>query len=206
MGGRVGHRFKLLNNVHFAFGPPFGFGAFVANAGDDQAMAGDPKAVVAGDGVAEFEEFVALEFVELFALFAVQVVVLGVAVVVFEDGAAVEGELSQQAGFYEFVEGSIDRRPTDSPSVAPLRQLFQELVGVEMFVMAEDVIDQQAAGLRHSHPTALQVLFKTLERSRGNLDASQCVIAAHGLNRTSVEKGPFWTRDQGEPLVRCTVK
>jgi len=61
-------------------------GAVGADSGDDEAVTGDAEAVFAGDCIADSAEVGALEFDELIADRAVQVVVLRIAVVVLVDG------------------------------------------------------------------------------------------------------------------------
>lgn len=73
--------------------------AFLADAGDDQAVPRHAEAVFAADGVADPLQFVALKLDERVAHRAVQMVVLRVAVVVLVDGAAAEGHPAEEACF-----------------------------------------------------------------------------------------------------------
>lgn len=85
----------LLDHVHAMIrGAAAGFGAGFANAVDDQAMAGDAETMVAGDLIAEGDQFRALELEQLVALSAVEMVVLGIAIIVLVDTTAIEHELA----------------------------------------------------------------------------------------------------------------
>lgn len=61
-----------------------------------------------GDFVAETEEGVALEFDEGLALFAVEVIMLWVAIIMFVDAASIEFKTAQETGVDKFFEGAVD--------------------------------------------------------------------------------------------------
>lgn len=134
-------------------------------------MTGHTELVQLAEFVAHGDQFGAGEFQQLIALGAMKMVVLRVAIVVFIDRAAVEREAAEQAGVDEFIQRAIDRRPTDVVRVAGWRQLFHQLIGVEMFMPAEDVIDQRQPLLRDAHPFALKKLDKPIAGRKGNRNA-----------------------------------
>src|SRR5690349_3010437 len=111
-------------------------------------MPRDAEVVFAGDGVAQGLEFVAREFDELVADLAVEVVVLRIAVVVLVDGPAAERHLAEEPGFDQFVERAVDRGPADFFFVYTAAEAIDQLVGVEMVVTLEDVVDEGATLLR----------------------------------------------------------
>ena len=114
--------------------------AVVANAADDQAVAGDAEAVLASDFIAQLEQLVILELEELVALRAVEVVVLGIAVVVLIDAAAVKDEFSQQSRIDKLGQCAINGGPADVAGLPAGGELLHELVGIEMLVPGEDVL------------------------------------------------------------------
>ena len=99
-----------------------GAGAVGADAGDDEAVAGDAKLMLAAELVAQLLQLLVLELEELVALGAVEVVVLGVAVVVLIDGAAVEDEFAKQARIDELAERAIDGGAADVARVRRCRE------------------------------------------------------------------------------------
>ena len=76
-------------------------------------MPGDAELMFAGHGFAELHQFVAGEFDQFAALGAMQMIVLGVAVIVLVDRAAAEDHFPQQAGVDHFGERAIDGRAAD---------------------------------------------------------------------------------------------
>ena len=72
-----------------------GQAAVVADARDDQAMAGHLKSLLPGYLISQLEQFVALEFDQPLTLGAVEVIVLRVTVIVFVDGTTVQLEFVQ---------------------------------------------------------------------------------------------------------------
>ncbi len=80
---------------------------------DDQPMAGDVEVVLLGHPIAQLDQFVALKFDQLVATLAVEMVVLGIAVVMLVDGSASQFELPQQPGVDKFIERAVDGGTTD---------------------------------------------------------------------------------------------
>src|SRR5262245_56390387 len=85
---------RILGSAHlYQIQPPdplAGRAALGAHAANDQAMAGHPKLVLAGDRLAKTDELVAFELDQLVAVSAVQMVVLWVAIVVLINRPAAE--------------------------------------------------------------------------------------------------------------------
>ena len=131
------------------------------------------EVVLAGDRVAEVGQLVAVELDQLLAHLAVEVIVLRVAVVVLVDGPAAERHLSQQARFDQLVERAVDGRPTDRAGFRLAGEAGHQLVGVEVVVPLEDMVDQDPPLLRDPLAAALQVLFEPLLRREGDLHFAQ---------------------------------
>jgi len=104
------------------------------------------------------------------ALFAVEMVVLGIAIVVFVNRPAIQFEFPQQTGIHEFSQGAIDGRTADVSGVSFGGQLRNKLVGIEMLVMAEDKLDQDPPLLGIPHPATLEVLRESLLRGKRDLN------------------------------------
>ena len=136
--------------------------AVVANAGDDEAVARNAEVVFLGDGVAEDLQFFAAELDELVADLAVEVVVLRIAVVVLVDGSAAERHLSEEAGFDELVERAVNGGAADFVAIFAAAQAIDQLVGIEVVVAGEYVIDEGPALLRDSLAATLQILLESL--------------------------------------------
>jgi len=100
------------------------------------------KGMFAGHGIANSVQVGTLKFDQLIADRAMQVIVLGVAIVVFVDGSAAEGHAAQQPGIDEFVECAINGRPADLVAFGLLREIDNQLFGIEVIVPLEDMIDQ----------------------------------------------------------------
>src|ERR1051325_3435887 len=71
------------------------------------------------------------------ALLAVEMIVLRVAVIVLEDGAFAEIDAAQETRVHELVERAIHGRPADAEALH--LHLVDQLIGVEVIVLAEDV-------------------------------------------------------------------
>ena len=147
--------------------------AVVADAGDDEAVAGDAEVVFAGDGVAERLQFFAAELDELVADLAVKVVVLRVAVVVFVDGPATERHFAEEARFDQFVERAVNGWAADFVAVVATGEAVDQLVRVEVVVTFEDVVDECPALLRDPLAAALQVFLESLLGGGGDVDFAE---------------------------------
>ena len=153
--------------------------AVVADAGDDQAVAGDAEVVLLGYGVADVRQFFAAEFDQLVAHLAVEMVVLRVAVVVLVNGPAAERHLPQQARFDQLVQRAIDRGPADFLVLVLAGVRVDEFIGIEMVVTLEDEIDQRPPLLRGPLAAALQILLEPLLRRERDLDFAEGEFVGH---------------------------
>lgn len=115
------------------------------------------------DFVAETEEGIALEFDEGLALFAVEVIMLWVAIVMFVDTASIEFKASQETGVDEFFEGTVDGGSGDVVGCAFGGKLFDELIGIEVFVVGEDAFDEELALFGVPEAAALEVFLEPFD-------------------------------------------
>ncbi len=168
-----------LNHIHPVPRAALGLAALLADAGDDQAVAGDAKLVLAGHLVAQFDEVFVLELQQPVALGAMEMIVLGIAVIVLINGTAVEDELAQQPRIDELAERAIDGRSADVPLLAAAGKLLHELIGIEMLMPREDLLDQCQPLLRDAHVAALQVFDKPLAGREGDGHATQRILIGH---------------------------
>lgn len=158
-------------------------GARLADAGNNKAVPSNSEAVLASDRFAKFGQLFTLELDQCVALLAIEVVVLGVAVVVFVNCAAAEGHFHQQPCLDEFVQCAIDGRSTDFAARflhdrIPL-EILHQLIGVEVLVPREDEVDQSPPLLRGPLPLALQIFLKPLLRRGRDLNFAEGKIAGH---------------------------
>lgn len=191
------------NQVEFAY-PLFCGAAARADAADDQPVAGHAELVFAGNGFAEFEQFVAGEFDQLVAFGAMQVIVLGVAVIVFVDRPAAKDHGPQQAGFDHFGQRAVDRGPADFFAARFASQIQQQLVGIEMFVPGGNLLHQSAPLLRNSLAAGLQVFLEPLDRRESNFDSAEGKVLRHGRHEGARDEG-LGTREkqQRSATTRC---
>ena len=127
----------------------------MADTIDDQPVRSHTELMLPSHFVPHGNQGIILKFQQSIALGAVKVVVLGIAVIMFINGPAVERKLSQQARIDKFGQGSIDRRPADMPFTTTGGKLFHELIRVKVLMSAEHMVYQRKTLLGHSHPTAL---------------------------------------------------
>src|SRR5688572_15589118 len=108
------------NPIRAAAGAKFLPLAVGAHARHDQPVAGDAKLVLPGDRVADADQVAAFELDQLVADRAVQVVVVGIAVIVFIDAAAAKVHFHEQPRLDQLRKRAIDRRAADlaAPEVA----------------------------------------------------------------------------------------
>ena len=88
-------------------------------------------------------------------------VVLWITIIVFIDGAAFQLKAFQQSRIYEFTQCSIDSRGTDIVVLATSWQTLHQLFCVKVFVIAEDLADQELSLGGLPEPPRLQILFKS---------------------------------------------
>ena len=152
------------------------FGAGIADALDDKAVVFDSESVGAGDLISQADEFFAGEFDQLPAFGAVQVVVFGIAVIQFVHASAVEFEAVEESCVNEFLEGSVDRWPRDIVVRATRGELFDQQIGIEMFVSVEDLIEQKLFLRRISKSAALEEFLVALQGGHRNLDRLEWLV------------------------------
>jgi len=99
--------------------------------------------VFLGDRIADAFQLDAVELDQSIALLAVEVVVAGVAVVVFIDASGTQGHPPQQPGIDQFIERAIDRRPADLSGRQQRAEVIEQFLNVEMVVVAEHLVDDQ---------------------------------------------------------------
>ena len=133
-----------------------------------------------GHGRADPVEVGAVELDEPVAVLAIEVIVAGVSVLVLEDAPCAQRQFADQARLDQFTERAIDRRPAEFPRGQERAEVFEQFVGVEMVVMAEDLLDDQPPLFGQPFAAALQKLPKTLDRRGGHLDWSQGKVFWHG--------------------------
>ena len=172
----------LLDAILLALSPlALQLAAGVADSRDDQPMAGDMEVVFLGHSITQFDQFVTLELNQLLATLAIEVIVLWVAIIMFINGSARQLKLAQQSGIHEFVECTVDGGPADVVRLALAREFINEPIGVEVIMLAEDVIDQHTALFCVAHPAALQILFKPFERGERYFNGIERKLLGHDV-------------------------
>jgi hypothetical protein len=137
-----------------------------ANPRDEHAVPDHLEVVALGHLVADPLKGLALELDELIADLAVEVVVVGIAVVVLENATAAQRHLLEESCFDELDERAVDGRPTDAALDDQLGQVRHEFVGVEVVVVAENLLDDQPTLVREPLAARLKELA---EPFRGRL-------------------------------------
>jgi hypothetical protein len=100
-------------------------------------------------------------------------IVLRIAIVMLIDAPPIEHEPPQQTGIHELIQSAINGRATDMSWLARLGKLLHELLGIEMLVPTEDMLNEVLPLLRDPHSAALQELVEPLLRRESNLDLAQ---------------------------------
>ena len=116
--------------------------ALGTDAADDQRAAVGAELMLAGHVPQDRVECFTLELDHRPALLADEVVVEGVAVVVVEDGSRAEFDPPQQARVHQFRQRAVNGRAADA--LARRLEFLDELIGVEVRVLGEDVVEQLA--------------------------------------------------------------
>ena len=137
---------------------------FAADAVNDHFMALDAESVFGSHFVADRDQLFALKLNQLPTTRAVEVIVLWIAVVVVVDRAAVKLKTIEQARVDTLAECSVHRRGADVVGFASARKPFDQFLGVEMIVLAEDLANQELALIGLPEAARLQVLRKPLLR------------------------------------------
>lgn len=115
------------------------------------------------------DQFVALELQQLAAPRAVQMVVLGVAVVVVVDGSPVELEAIEQTGVNALTQGAIHRRRADIVFLTTTWKPIDQFFRIEVVVLAKHLIDQVLSLAGLTQPPRLEVLREAFLRRQGYL-------------------------------------
>ena len=107
-------------------------------------------------------------------------VVLWVAVVVLIDGPAPEHHLPKQARIHHLCERAVDSGPA---GLRPLRRLTepgQQLLGIEMLVMAADVINDHLSLPRDPLAPRLEKLREPLARRQRDVNLAERKVRCDG--------------------------
>lgn len=177
----------------------FSLAAIAAEAADEEAMAEDLEVVLAGDRIANALDLVAVELDQLVTDFAVQMVVTGIAVFVLVDASPAQGHLADQAGLGQLAEGAVDRRAAHLALGDQLLQMVHQLVGVEVVVMAEDLLDDEAALLSDPLPPRLEKLHEPILGRLGWFDGTERIVARHEASGSEEEGLPRVARSRVRP-------
>ena len=119
--------------------------ALRTDAGDEHAMAHHFKMDLPGDLVADRLQLGAVELDQAIADLAVEMIVAGVSVLVLVDGpAAPQAHLMKHARLDQLTQRAINGGPAELPPGNESLEVLHQLVGVEVVVMAEDLLDDQA--------------------------------------------------------------
>ncbi len=147
------------------------------------------------DSFDPIDQFRILKLEQFFATVTVEMVVLGIAVIMFVNAAAIEFKFPEQARIDEFVQGTVNRWPTDVTGATFGRQAIDQLIGIKMFVLGENFPDQRTALFRVSHPATLQIILESLFGRQGNRNRFEpgccvlrdCVVIEIGHVRRSID-------------------
>lgn len=112
--------------------------------------------------ITDRQQFIALEFQQFPAACAIQMVVLGIAVIVVIHGSAIELKAVQQACINAFSQGSVDRCGADVVFFSAARQSLNQFFRIEVIVLAEHLVDQKFSLAGLTQPARLQVFTESL--------------------------------------------
>jgi len=131
--------------------------------------------------VANAIQLIAVKLDQPIALLAMQMIVLGIAVVVLVNGPASQRHAAEQSGVHQLGERPIDGGPADAGIVFFGRQLRQQLIGVKMIVAVKDLVHNDPTLARGTLLSALKIFFKALFRRHGHFHVAQGKILFHAL-------------------------
>ncbi len=135
-------------------------------------MPSHAKSMFTGDGIAQRDELFILKLNQLLALRAVQMIMLGVAIIMLVNRATRDFKFSKQPRVNELAERPVNRRATHMTRFPLARQLVEQLIRVEMLMLAKHMLQQKPALVRISHALDLQILVKSLRRRGSDVDSS----------------------------------
>ena len=134
-----------------------------------------------------------------------KMVVSGIAVIVLERAAVGQPQLAKQPGLDQQPERPVHRRPADA--LAGIVQVADQLVGIEVLVRIEDVLDQHPPALGQLLAPDLQELAELLDRGVGDDQGSEVIaLGFHDvaiLGRIPVplpRHGAGWRIDNDSPF------
>lgn len=125
-------------------------------------MVGDAEIVLAGHDRPQAKHVVACKFNQFLTPGAIQVVMLGVAVIVLIDRATIKLKRPQQARVNKFLERSIHRRTADIVGFALAWQLIDQGIDIKMLMIAENLLNQKTSLFRVALPSGLKKFVETL--------------------------------------------
>jgi len=110
--------------------------AFFANSPNDEGVPFTLKAVGKGSLLDGFFDGRVLKLDHFATLGALEMIVLGVAIIVFVEGAGSEFELSEKASIDKFIEGAVGGGPADFNGCS--LHIRNKSFGIEVIMVAED--------------------------------------------------------------------
>jgi len=117
--------------------------AFRTPSGYKKPMASNLKIVFLGYPGTKPGNLLTVELDEPIAALTIQMIMLGIAVVMFIDIPAAQGHFFQQASFAQLCQGAIDGGPRNLPTGDHLLEMFEEFFGIEVVVMTEHLFNNQ---------------------------------------------------------------
>jgi hypothetical protein len=163
-------RWQPSDAIELSVGSPGGATRFRRKAIDLKAMAFDAETVFRGHVAQNLIELWRVKLDQLAGPPADEMVVLGIAVVVFVEVASVgSGDLAQQPGVFQRRDCSIHGRAAHPATVA-LRQPENELIDIEMLVIGEDFFDDRPSFRGQSLRLGRQILPEFFDGTDRDLD------------------------------------
>lgn len=142
------------------------FAAISANTMNNHSMAGDTKSLLCRYFITRGNQRITLKLNQFTALGAVQVIMLGISVIQFVDGATVKLKAIQKTGINEFSERSVNGGRADVVLLATPGQPINQFIRIEVIVFLENRFDQELALVRLPQTAGLKVLLKPLLRRK----------------------------------------
>jgi hypothetical protein len=130
---------------------------------DHEPVSTDLKLMLCGHSDAQRLDFFRMKLDQLLAFLAVQVIVLGIAVIMFVHRPATDIELPQQSGGDQLVECAIDGRAAYANLGLAMGDRFDKFVRFEVVVALVDLLDHEFALLRQSFTTTVEEFSKSLQ-------------------------------------------
>jgi hypothetical protein len=118
--------------------------AFRTPPDDKKPMASNLKIVFLGYPRTQPGNLLTVELDQPIATLAIQMIMLGIAVVMFIDIPAAQGHFFQQASFAQLCQSAIDGWPRNLPTGDHLLEMFEEFFGIEVVMVAEHLFNNQS--------------------------------------------------------------